>query len=327
MPFRFLHAGLRVLATATLITAGTGSVAHADTYPSRPIKLIVTFVPGGGADVIGRYMAQGLTKALGQTVIVENRAGAGGLLGIEAGLAAPADGYTFTLISSSYTVNPSLYKLRFDPLNAITPIVQVSKGPMLVVVNSALPVKTLGDLVQLAKSKPGHLNFASSGQGSILHLAAEKFNAEAGITMTHVPYKGGGAALTDLVAGQVDTYFAATASSLPFVKSGRLRALAVTTPERIAALPHVPTIAELGYPGYDATLWYGLIGPKGLPPAIVERINTEVNKILRDPATPEKLEVDGAAPAGGTPQQFRSIIEKEIRTWSKIVSKLGVKLE
>jgi tripartite-type tricarboxylate transporter receptor subunit TctC len=332
MTYRFLRSCLRGVVAASFAAsfaagAATAPVAHAGNYPARPIKLIVTFVPGGGADVIGRYIAQGLTKALGQTVIVDNKPGAGGLLGIEAGLAAPADGYTFTLISSSYTVNPSLYKLRFDPIAGITPIVQVSRGPMLVVVNPALPVKSLADLVQLAKKEPGALNFASSGQGSILHLAAEKFNAEAGIKMMHVPYKGGGAALTDLIANQVDVYFGATASTLPHVKAGRLRALAVTTPDRIAALPDVPTIAESGYPGYDATLWYGLIGPKGLPPAIVERINVEVNKILRDEATPAKLAVDGAAPAGGTPQQFRTIIEKEIGQWNKIVTKLGVRLE
>jgi tripartite-type tricarboxylate transporter receptor subunit TctC len=329
MSYTIVRSWLRCFTTAAFFAATVvaAPMASAQTYPVRPIKLIVTFVPGGGADVIGRYIAQGLTKALGQQVLVENKPGAGGLLGIEAGLAAPADGYTFTLISSSYTVNPSLYKLRFDPLAGITPIVQVSRGPMLVVVNPALPVKSLADLVQLARNKPNSLNFASSGQGSILHLSAEMFNSAAGIKMTHVPYKGGGAALTDLVANQVDVYFGATASALPHVKSNRLRALAVTTPDRIAALPNVPTIAESGFPGYDATLWYGLIGPKGLPPAIVERINREVNKILSDEATPVKLAIDGAVAAGGTPQQFRSIIEKEIGQWNKIVTKLGVKLE
>jgi tripartite-type tricarboxylate transporter receptor subunit TctC len=327
MPYTFVRSWLRRLAAVTFLALAAAPAAHADAYPNRPIKLIVTFVPGGGADVIGRYIAQGLTKALGQQVIVENKPGAGGLIGIDSGLAAPADGYTFTLISSSYTVNPSLYKLKFDPVAGITPIVQVSRGPMLVVVNPALPVKSLADLVQLAKSKPDSLNFASSGQGSILHLAAEMFNASAGIKMTHVPYKGGGAALTDLVGNQVDVYFGATASALPHVKANRLRALAVTTPDRIAALPDVPTIAESGYPGYDATLWYGLIGPKGLPPAIVERINREVNKVLADEATPVKLAIDGAVPAGGSPQKFKAIIEKEIGVWNKIVTKLGVKLE
>jgi tripartite-type tricarboxylate transporter receptor subunit TctC len=303
------------------------SQAQPAPYPVRPVRIIVTFVPGGGADVIGRYIAQGLTTALGQPVIVENKPGAGGLLGIEAGLAAPADGYTFILISSSYTVNPSLYKLKFDPVADITPIVQVSRGPMLVVTSPKLPVNSLAELTQLAKSRPGELNFASSGTGSMLHLAAELYLGNAGIKMTHVPYKGGGAALTDVASSQVDVYFAATASSLPLVKAGRIKALAVTTPQRIAALPNVPTIAESGYPGYEATLWYGLIGPKNLPRPIVDRINREVNKILQLKATPEKLEIDGATPAGGTPEQFGSAIKNEIGVWGKVVSGLGIKPE
>ena len=304
-----------------------GTPAMAQSYPNRPIKIIVTFVPGGGADIIGRYLAQGLTQALGQPVVVENKPGAGGLLGVEAGLAAQPDGYTFTLISSSYTVNPSLYKLKFDPVNDMTPIVQVSQGPLLVVTNPKLPVSSLADLVALGKAKPDSLNYASSGQGSALHLGAALFADTAGFSMRHVPYKGGGAALNDLVAGQVDLYFAATASALPLVKAGKLRALAVTSSKRIAALPDTPTIAESGYKGYDVTLWYGLIGPKGLPADIVTRINTEVNKVLNLKETPAKLEVDGASTAGGTPAQFHSIISREIDMWHRTVTKLGVKPE
>lgn len=323
-----LRSLFRRLAVAGLMAvAFPASTVLAQEYPAKPIRMIIPFVAGGGSDIVGRYVAQGLSKALGQQVIVENRGGAGGLIGIEAGLAAPADGYTLTLISSSYTVNPSLYKMRFDPVADFTPIVQMSRGPLVVLVTPSLPVKTLGDLVKYAKDKPGQINFASSGQGSMLHLAAEMFNARAGIRMTHVPYKGGGAALTDIVGGQIEVYFGASASAVPHLKSNRLRALAVTTPDRVPALPDVPSIAESGFPGYDATLWYGLVGPKGLPPAIVERINREVNKILKEPVTAEKLAVDGALPAGGTPQQFRALIEKEIGMWNGIVTKLGVKLE
>lgn len=315
------------LAAFSVAFAAPSMAAAAEVYPSRPIRLIVTFVPGGGADIIGRYLARGLSSALGQSVVVENKPGAGGLIGIEAGLAAPPDGYTFTLISSSYTVNPSLYKLKFDPVNDITPIVQVSQGPLLVVVNPKLPVKSLPDLVALAKSKPGRLNYASSGQGSVLHLAGALFAEQAGIEMTHVPYKGGGAALVDLMANQVDLYFAATASALPQVKNGKIRPLAVTTAKRISALPNTPTVAESGYKGYDVTLWYGLIGPKGLPPDIVTRINTEVNKVLAAKETPAKLEVDGASVAGGTPEQFRAVIRNEIDMWHKTVTSIGVKPE
>jgi tripartite-type tricarboxylate transporter receptor subunit TctC len=299
----------------------------AEPYPSKPIRIIVTFVPGGGADILARYLAQALTKSLGQNVVVENKPGAGGLLGVEAGLAAPADGYTLTLVSSSYTVNPSLYKLKFDPLADITPIVQVSQGPLLVVANNALPIKTLADFVALAKTKPGQLNYASSGQGSALHLGAALFGDMAGITMNHVPYKGGGAALTDLMANQIDVYFAATASSVPLVKTGRLKALAVTGTSRIAALPEVPTIAESGYVGYDVTLWYGLIGPKGLPADIVAKLNTEVNRVLAQKETPQKLENDGAVVAGGTASHFQNVIRKEVQMWRTVVTKLGVKIE
>jgi len=317
----------RGLAAAASLALGLHAPAFADTWPSKPVKLIVTFVPGGGADIIGRYVAKHLGDALGQPVIVENKPGAGGLIGVQAGLAAPADGYTFVLISSSYTVNPSLYKLKFDPVNDITPVVQVSKGPLLVVANTKLPATNIKELVALGKAKQGALNYASSGQGSLLHLAAAQFADEAGFDMSHVPYKGGGAALTDLVAGQVDLYFAATASAMPFVKSGKLRALAVTTEERIPALPDVPTIAESGFKGYEATLWYGIIAPTGLPPEILRRMNAEVNKVLAMKETPAKLEVDGALPGGGTPAAFQAVIAREIPKWGKVVRKIGIQPE
>jgi tripartite-type tricarboxylate transporter receptor subunit TctC len=322
-----LRTALRGLAAAAGIAISFHTFALADTWPSKPIRLIVTFVPGGGADIIGRYVAKHLGDALGQPVVVDNKPGAGGLIGVQAGLAAPADGYTFVLISSSYTVNPSLYKLKFDPVNDITPVVQVSKGPLLVVVNPKLPATNLKELVALGKAKPDTLNYASSGQGSLLHLAAAQFADEAGFDMRHVPYKGGGAALTDLVAGQVDVYFAATASALPHVKAGKLRPLAVTTEERIPALPNVPTIAESGLKGYEATLWYGIIAPKGLPPEILRRMNVEVNKVLALKETPAKLEVDGAVPGGGSPADFQAVIAREIPKWGKVVRKIGIQPE
>lgn len=321
-----LRTALHGLAALALFL-GLHAAAVADTWPSKPVRLIVTFVPGGGADIVGRYVAKHLTDALGQSVIVENKAGAGGLVGVQAGLASPADGYTFVLISSSYTVNPSLYKLKFDPVNDMTPVVQVSKGPLLVVVNPKLPANNLKELVALGKAKPGVLNYASSGQGSLLHLAAAQFADEADIDMRHVPYKGGGAALTDLVSGQVDLYFAATASALPLVKAGKLRALAVTTEDRIPALPQVPTIAESGFKGYEATLWYGIIAPKGLPPEIVRRMNLEVNKVLALKETPAKLEIDGAVAGGGSAADFQAVIAREMPKWGKVVRKVGIQPE
>jgi tripartite-type tricarboxylate transporter receptor subunit TctC len=301
--------------------------ALAQTYPTKPVRIIVPFAPGGGSDFIARFMAQRLTESFGSQVIVENKPGAGGVLGIELGVKAPADGYTLTLIASSYTVNPSVYKLNFDPVADITPIIQLSQGPLLVVVNPALPVKTIKDLIALAKSKPGDVTFASSGQGSVIHLATELFGSMAKVKMNHIPYKGTGPALTDTLAGQTNVFFSSTANAMPHVKAGKLRAVAVTTAKRIPALPDVPTVAESGVPGYDVVLWHGLIGPKGLPRAVVDRVNGDVTKSLKLKETAEQLQNDGVAPAGGTPEQFAATIKKEIGVWKKVAADAGVKQE
>ena len=300
---------------------------EAQQYPSKPVRIIVPFAPGGGSDFIARFMAQRLTETLGAQVIVENKPGAGGVLGIEQGVKAPADGYTLTLIASSYTVNPSVYKLNFDPVADITPIIQMSQGPLLVVVNPAVPVKNINELIALAKAKPGDVTFASSGQGSVIHLATELFDSMAKIKMNHIPYKGTGPALTDTLAGQTNVFFSSTANAMPHVKAGKLRAIAVTTAKRIPALPEVPTVAESGVPGYDVVLWHGLIGPKGLPRAVVDRINGEVNKSLKLKETAEQLQNDGVSPAGGTPEQFAAQIKKEIGVWKKVAADAGVKAE
>jgi tripartite-type tricarboxylate transporter receptor subunit TctC len=301
--------------------------AFAQQYPTKPVRIIVPFAPGGGSDFIARFMAQRLTESLGSQVIVENKPGAGGVLGIEVGIKSPPDGYTLTLIASSYTVNPSIYKLNFDPDSDISAIIQMSQGPLLVVVNPSLPVKSIKDLIALAKSKPGEVTFASSGQGSVIHLATELFDTMAKVKMNHIPYKGTGPALTDTIAGQTNVFFSSTASAMPHVKSGRLRAIAVTTAKRIPALPEVPTVAESGVPGYDVVLWHGLIGPKGLPRAVVDRINGEVTKSLKLKETAEQLQNDGVAPAGGTPEQFAAQIKKEIGVWKKVAADAGVKAE
>ena len=293
-------------------------------YPDKPIRIIVTFVAGGGADVLARYIAKEMTETLGQPVVVENRTGAGGLIGVEAGLAAAPDGYTLTLISSSYTVNPSLYKLKFNPVLDMSPIVQLSVGPMLAVTSNKSGIKNIAALIAAAKKSPGAINFASSGQGSVIHLANELFNQQAQIKMTHIPYKGGGQALVDLLANQVDLYFAATASALPHVRSGKLNAVAVTTAHRIPALPDVPTIAESGFPGFEATLWYGLIGPKDMDPKLVAKLNSVINEILKKPSAREKIQADGAEPAGGTSLAFKNTIAQEIQVWGKVVKDIGI---
>ena len=315
-----------LLAVVGLAVGALPAASHAE-YPDKPIRLVIPFVPGGAADLLGRYLAKALTADFGQPVVVESRSGAGGLIGIEAGRAAPPDGYTLTLISSSYTVNPALYKLKFDPVHDITPIIQISRGPMLIVTSPAFPATSITELVDYARANPNKVNFASSGQGSVIHLANELFNKRFGIQMTHVPYKGGGNAQTDIMAGQVDVYFASTASAIPNVQAGRMRALGVTTANRIAALPNVPTVAESGLPGYEATMWYGIIGPKDLPPAIVARVNAAINKAIAPPEAREKLEADGAEPAGGSAGAFGKIIATEIALWGQVVRDLGIRPE
>jgi tripartite-type tricarboxylate transporter receptor subunit TctC len=320
----------RVLSYVLLATAATlvaPAPLSAQQYPTKPVKIIVAFAPGGGNDFIARFIAQRLTTALGQQFIVENRPGAGGTVGVEAGIKSPPDGYTLTVISNSYTVNPSIYKIAFDPVADMTPVIQISQGPYVVVVHPSVPVKSIAELIAMAKSKPGQINYASSGSGSVGHLATELFLGMAGIKMTHIPYRGTGPALTDTIAGQTNLMFGSTAATLPHVKSGRLRALAVTTATRIPAEPEVPTVAEAGVPGYEVTLWHGLIGPKGLPPAIVQRINDEVRTILKLKETAELLQNDGVSPAGGTSSQFLATIKKEIDVWRQVVRDADVKVE
>jgi tripartite-type tricarboxylate transporter receptor subunit TctC len=311
--------------TAVLLAAP--ACVAAQPYPAKPVRIIVPFAPGGGNDFIARFIAQRLSAALGQQFLVENRAGAGGMIGVEAGVKSPPDGYTLTLVSNSYTVNPSLYKLRFDPVVDITPVTQISSGPYIVVVHPSLPVTSIRELLALAKSDTGRIFFASSGQGSVGHLATELFASMAGFKLNHVPYKGTGPALTDTIGGQTNALLGSTASTLPHVRSGRLRALAVTSSTRLASEPDIPSVAEAGVPGYETVLWHGLIGPKGMPRPIVESLNAEVSRVLQLKETAAQLQNDGVSPAGGTPEQFLATIRKEIEVWRRVVNEAGVKAE
>lgn len=296
-------------------------------WPAKSIRFVAPFAPGGGTDFIGRVAAQKLTEAVKQQVIVDNRPGAGGTLGAELGAKSSPDGYTFTVIAGSYAVNPAIYKLGFDPVNDITPVIQFSEGPMLVVVHPSLPIKNMKDMIALAKAKPNGMSYASSGQGSIVHLATELFLYSAGVKATHIPYKGTGPAITDTISGQTQFLFGSIAAVMPMVKQGRLRGVGVTTAKRLAVLPDVPTIAESGVKGYDVVLWHGLIGPKGLPRPIVDRVNAELNKALKAKDMEDKLSADGVSPAGGTPEQFGATIKRDIDTWRKVVQTAGVKAE
>ena len=301
--------------------------AQGQQYPTKPIRIIVPFAPGGGSDLIGRLIAQKLTGRLGQQVIVENKPGAGGNLGAEQAVKAPADGYTLLLVAGSYTVNPSLYKLSWDSANDISPIIQLSQGPFLVAVHPSVPAKTLKEFIELAKKQPDKFSYASSGSGSITHLATELFLDMAKIKAVHVPYKGAGPALKDAIAGNVQLIFGSVSTTLQHVKSGRLRALAVTTAKRIPAAPEVPTVAEAGVPGYDVVLWHGLVAPKGVPKAIIDKLNAAANEALTAKDTADLLASDGVSPAGGTPEQFQATIKTDIERWRKVVQQANVKVE
>jgi tripartite-type tricarboxylate transporter receptor subunit TctC len=320
-------AAARTALIALVLCGAAAAHAQDSAYPTHAITLIVPFAPGGGNDFIARFIAERLGTALGQAVVVENKPGAGGKLGVQLGVAAKPDGYTLTLISNSYTVNPSLYKLPFDPVGDITPIVQIAQGPFVVVANPALPAKTIADVVALAKAKPGAINYASSGQGSIPHLATELLASMAGIKLTHVPYRGGGPALTDTIAGRTSLFLSPTSTAIQHVKAGTLHALAVTTSTRSGVFPDVPTVAESGVPGYEVVLWHGIIGPKGLPAAIVARLNREVNNILHLKEASALLENDGVAAAGGPPERLQALVSREIATWRKVVEQGGIKAE
>ena len=310
---------------AAALAAAVPVLTAAD-YPSKPIRFIVATAPGGGTDFVARLMGHKLADALGQQVIVDNRPGAGSTLGFELGVRAVPDGYTFTMISPSYAISPSLYPIKYDPLNDFTPVIPVARGAYVVVVHPSLPARTVRELIALAQAKPEQIIYGSSGQGAVVHLTTELFLYQAGVRMTHVPYKGGGPAMTDLIAGHIHLVFATTQVGLPQAKAGRLRALAVTTPERIAAEPDLPTVAESGVPGYEVTNWHGLIGPKGVPRAIVERLNGEMTKIIKLKEMEDRLQADGMSPAGGTPEQLYEQIRKEIEQWRQVVARAGIRI-
>ena len=309
------------------VLALAASVVQSQQYPTKPVRVIAPFAPGGGTDFIARLIAQKLTERLGQQVIVENKPGAGGNLGAEFAVKSAPDGYTLLLVAGSYTVNPSLYKLSFDPVNDITPVIQLSQGPFVVAVHPSVPANNLKELIELARRQPDKLSYASAGSGSITHLASELFLDMAKIKVVHIPYKGTGPALNDTIAGSTQLIFGSVSTTLQFIKSGRLRGLAVTTSRRISALPDLPTVAEAGVPGYEVVLWHGLVAPKGVPRPIVDRLNREANEVLKAKDMGDLLATDGVAPAGGTPEQFRAVIKADIERWRGVVKQANIKVD
>jgi tripartite-type tricarboxylate transporter receptor subunit TctC len=303
--------------------------AAAQGYPTRPIRLVVPFPAAGTTDILARAAAQKLTEAFGQAVVVDNRPGAGGNIGSDLVAKSAPDGYTLLMGTvGTHAINPSLYsKMPYDHIKDFVPVVLVAGVPNVLVVNPALPVNSVADLIKLAKDKPGTINFASSGSGTSIHLSGELFKTMAGVDMMHVPYKGSSPALTDLIGGQVQIMFDNLPSSLPQIKGGKLRAVAVTSMKRAPALPDVPTINESGLPGFEASSWFGILAPAGTPAPIVARINAEVNKWLQSADAREKLLGQGAEAAGGSPEQFAAYIRSETEKWAKVVKASGAKVD
>ncbi|QUN31883.1 tripartite tricarboxylate transporter substrate binding protein (plasmid) [Cupriavidus sp. KK10] len=313
---KLLACGALAVAATVVPTAGMS----ADAYPSKPIKLVLPFAAGGQSDVVARIAAERLTSALGQPLVVENVGGAGGMIAASKVARSPADGYTLFLPNAStLTIAPHLQPGSGVTPSSFAPIATVSQFPLVLVVNSNSPYKSLADVIAAAKSKPGKLSFASPGVGTTPHLAGETFSQEAGITITTVPYKGGAPALNDLLAGQVDLYFEAPATIVPQIQAGKLRALAVTGKKRMAALPNVPTVAEQGFPKLTLESWAALVAPKGTPPAIIERLRTEIEKVVKSQDFTRKLEERGFEPLSTSPAELARMINEESVRWGQII--------
>ena len=323
-------AACSVLATAAPLaqTQAPPRVAPADAakYPSRLVRMAVGFTAGGAVDVSGRLVAQRLTEALGQSVIVENRPGVDGILAAEFVAKSPPDGHTLAYVSAGHTMNPAFRtNMPYHPVKDFAPVSMVAIGAQTLVVNPSLPVHSVKELVALARARPGQINFASSGAGGPTHLAGELLKLLAGINIVHVPYKGGGQVVNDVIAGQCEMTFIGAPASLPHVRSGRLRLLAVTTAKRMSTLPDVPTIAESGYPGYDVVASYAVLAPAGTPPAIVARLSTELAKIANLREIRERFAALGVEPVGSTPEQLTAMMQSELARWSKLAQTLGLK--
>ena len=322
-----MHALRRLAFALAATTLATSSLAQ--TWPAKPIRILVPFPPGGGTDIIARETSQRVAKATGWTFVIDNKPGAGGNLGVDAAAKSPADGYTLVLgQTSNLAINPTLYtKLPYDPQKDLAPIVLLANAPLVLVTGPTVPYKTLVDAVNAAKARPGKLNFASPGNGTVSHLTSELFQKAAGIQLQHIPYKGAGQALTDVIGGGVELYMSSVPTLIGHIKQGKLRPLAVTSAKRVDDLPNVPTINESGYKGFDAVTWFGLLAPTGTPKDVIAKLNAEFNKALKLPELSKRLADEGADPAGGTPEQFGALIKEEIPRWGKVVRDSGAKVD
>ena len=305
------------------------SAALAQSYPTKAIRVVVPFPPGGGTDIIAREVTQKVASSTGWTFVIDNKPGAGGNLGVDSAAKSPADGYTIVLgQTSNLSINPTLYaKLPYNPAKDLAPIGLVASAPLVIVVPAQSAFKTLGDLVAAAKARPGQVNFASPGNGTVAHLTGEQFQRTAGVKFQHIPYKGANQAMTDVISGQVQIYVSSVPSVLQQIRTGKLRALAVTSAKRVDDLPQTPTVGESGYKGFDAITWFGFLAPAGTPKDVIGRLNAEFNKALLAPDLRKRLGDEGADPLGGTPEQFAELIRTDIIAWGKTVKESGVKLD
>ena len=318
-----------LMVVAAIVASGSHAPAWAQqTYPSRPIRIISIFPPGGGNDILCRAVAQKLTENFKQQVLVENRPGANGIIGTEAAARSAPDGYTITLIPSGHAVNASLYrKLPYDSIKDFTPITLAGASPLILAVHPSIPAKNVKELVALAKARPGQLSYGTAGVGSSGHLAGALFETMTGTTLIHIPYKGMSLAVADLMGGQVSMTFGTSLSVVPLVRSARLRALATTGAQRSPALPDLPTVAETGVPGYEASLWYGFVGPARLPPEIVHRLNSEIGAVLGLPEVRERLASQGVDARSSTPEEFARLLVSDLERWADVVHRAGVRAE
>ncbi len=311
-----------LLVVATLFSV-VAPHARTQGYPTKPIRLIVPFAPGGGVDILARVVALGVSEPFGQTIVVDNRSGAGGVIGFETGVRASPDGYTLVLVNTNYSCTAAVQKLPYDPVNDVQPIIQLGETGLVLVVHPTTPVKNVKEFIAYAKANPGKLNYGSVGAGSLTHLALELFKLESKVDFTHVPYKGGSPALSAVIGGEVQLTAISAVPTIPHVKAGRLRALAVTTGKRMALLPGVPAVSET-VPGYEANHWYGIWGPKGLPKEIIARWNREVARVMQTQEMKGRMADEGLEPAGGAPEQFLKTIKRDVEKWKRVVKETKI---
>lgn len=314
---------------AGLVVAGTGGATAAQSaYPAKPIRLIVPYPPGGSTDIAARVVGEQISQSLGQRFVVDNRPGAGGNIGMQLAATSDPDGYTVVVGTTAHAINMTLFKdLSYDTVKDFEPIALLTEVPLMLVVNPSVKAQTVAELIALAKREPGSLDVASSGNGQSTHLAAELFNAMAGVKMTHIPYKGSAPAITDVVAGHVQLMFDTVMSALPHVQAGKLRALAVTSAKRAPVVPDVPTIAEAALPGYEAIAWNGLFAPKGTPRTIIDQLNAETVEAVRSDSVIKQFASMGATARPTTPDEFASYVRNEVTKWAKVVNESGAKIE